>query len=324
MKDLDFDELDRAVNSLIGSPSAPVTPPVPSVNPVAPAPTDSPTPPVDNAPAAPASPQPLAARRSSGRFMDVVHPSSDMRSSAVPSRPAAREGMTVQPISPEPKVEAVAETTPAPEPAVTPKTTDWPDPLDFHGFKDEPLAAKPTDKPADDVDLPDLEAAPPLESPFLPDAKVEKRPLGAFADSPAVEPVPSKVADEPAKPSLDEDENTDRPIGDDTPLPAELQDNLLSIEANEDTSKVSAEPEEPAVQSTMVETMSIPQQYVEKPSTGDRPASGASIFDVEAYRKPAPAKKSKSGWLMVVWIVLLIILGVGAGAGFYFYLLPLL
>lgn len=321
MKDLDFDELDRAVNSLIGSPSAPVTPPVSPVAINTPAPADS---------LVPAStPQPLAARRSSGRFMDVVHPSSDMRSTNIPPRPAVREGMTVQPIATEPKIEAAPEA-PVAEPATPVKTSDWPDPLDFHGFKDEPVATESADKPADqdksvdEPSMPDFESTTPLESPFLPDAKVEKRPLGAFADNTVAPEAPvTETAEEEPKPQPDE--NIDHPIGTDTPLPAELQDRLLSIEANEDTALVSEEATPPKPQSPVVETMSIPQQYVEQPSTGDKPAD-SSIFDVEAYRKPVQAKnkKSKSGWLMVLWIVLLIILGVGAGAAFYFYVLPLL
>jgi len=330
MKDLDFDELDRAVNSLIGSPSAPTNPPVATASADTPTPVDNSvpvtTPSTEDTQTTPASLQPLAARRSSGRFMDVVHPSSDMRSSSVPARPAVREGMTVQPITTEPVATVAPETSPAPI-DTAPKTSEWPDPLDFHGFKDEPVAPKPTDKPdgqdklTEELSLPDFESTTPLESPFLPDAKVEKRPLGAFADS----SVPA--AETPAKetPEVQADENTDHPIGAETPLPAELQDSLLSIESNEDTALTSQDVEPLKPQSAVVETMSIPQQYVEQPSTGDKPAA-SSIFDVEAYRKPAQTKnkKSKSGWLMVLWILLLIILGVGAGAGFYFYLLPLL
>jgi len=329
MKDLDFDELDRAVNSLIGSPSAPTNPPVATASVDTPTPVDTSVPvttsSAEDAQTTPPAFQPLAARRSSGRFMDVVHPSSDMRSSSVPARPATREGMTVQPITTEPTATVAPEVSAAPI-ETAPKTSEWPDPLDFHGFKDEPVAPKPADnpvekdKPTTELSLPDLESTPPLESPFLPDTKVEKRPLGAFADS-------SVTAETPATetPEVQADENTDHPIGTETPLPAELQDSLLSIESNEDTALTGQDVEPLKPQSTVVETMSIPQQYVEQPSTGDKPAA-SSIFDVEAYRKPAQTKnkKSKSGWLMVLWILLLIILGVGAGAGFYFYLLPLL
>ena len=81
MKDLDFDELDRAVNSAINpqpaAPAEPVAePPAPETEPAVEPVTEPPAPtPVVS------SPSP-AARRSSGRFMDVVHPSSDMRAKA--------------------------------------------------------------------------------------------------------------------------------------------------------------------------------------------------------------------------------------------------
>lgn len=264
--------------------------------------------------------------------MDVVHPSSDMRVPFVPPRPSVREAADIQPVvAPEPASE------PAPasqEPAVTPATA-WPDPLDFHGFNmtDNAQDATPTSTNQDDIktqfDSASSEAASdqlaPLESPFLADAKVEKRPLGAFADS-----IATPAADEPQLPDEAPSSDNDRPIETDTPLPAELQDNLLSIESNEDTASVATEtaPVTPAfppaapVASPDVQ-ISIAQQYVEQPSTGDKPAG--SIFDVDSYHKPiAHPKKHKSGWMVALWIVLLLILGVGAGAGFYFYILPML
>jgi len=209
-----------------------------------------------------------------------------------------------------------------------PKTSDWPDPLDFNGYKTEkatdsevPEQNMAQDKTDDIPIVPAADPVPPLESPFLPDAKVEKRPLGAFADTASL---PDAPAVEPSEQSPPDD--GDRPINTDIPLPAELQDDLLSIESNEDTAEVvtNSEPSvEPKVQEAAVGTMSIPQQYVEQPSTGDKPAG--SIFDIDAYRKPAVhSKKTKSGWMVVMWIVLLLILGAGVGAAFYFYLLPLL
>lgn len=73
MKDIDFDELDRAVHSATNGGNSKS-----DDN------TRSEPAPVDNESITPASspvrpPVSLATRRSSGRFMDVVHPSSDMR-----------------------------------------------------------------------------------------------------------------------------------------------------------------------------------------------------------------------------------------------------
>jgi hypothetical protein len=309
MTDLDFDELDRAVNSLISSApgtatkeeneektltlsdDASVIPPsepdtsTPPVNPVILS-ADEPTPPTielsdvaesaetsensetteasepeatveepttppaeDTIAAAPA----LAAKRSSGRFMDVVHPSSDMRSStplmSTPRPPVSSFGATITP---------PAETVTAVTPDPTPTAADWPDPLDFNGPKAEevPVVAvgtPVTDAVDDDDDIDkianDINASlsgQPEEaqtSPFLPDAKVEKRPLGAFSDEAPAAPVTPLA---PAEVGIPESSGapTSPPVHAaddaqveqiDVPLPDELQSDLLSIESDDST-----------------------------------------------------------------------------------------
>lgn len=320
MKDLDFDELDRAVNSLMSNvpksapqttttnektldlgsslsgdseaipaklenmakkaaeqdaPAAPASPaqmPSPSV--VA---TPRPAAPAIKAPDRPQSSAP--AIRRGGRFMDVVHPSSDMKKPESP-RPVSRQGVTIEPMGKaapgEPVVQAKpfapapimpeAETKPADEPEMgdealkpleppkietTPKpvdtpepatsSSDWPDPLD--------MAAK-------------NETTPPLTSPFLADAKVEKRPLGGLSTPEAGEetkPEPQDVATEtdtkpeivePTLPQPEETEPTSEPEvpgpaetpvkvpklpGDEdmtAPLPEELRGDLMAVEAD--------------------------------------------------------------------------------------------
>lgn len=262
MQDIDFDEIDRAVSSTMGTKPAPASVPV----------NDAP------APAAPATDEGTpATRRSSGRFMDVFHPSSDMRP-AVPERSAPRQSET-----------PVRTAEPAPVTPPAPATNDdaWPDPLDFHGFKDE-----------SEPEAPAAEEAPaPLESPFLSDAKVEKRPLGAFSavesamSAPATEPTPEPEA--PAAPVTEP--APEMPVE----APAPVEEVPSSIPA------------------------SITQQYKEQPSTTDQP-SGA-IFDTEAYHQPlAHPTKSKSGLWVVLWIVGLIVVGGGLGAAVYFFVLPVL
>jgi hypothetical protein len=306
MKDIDFDELDRAVNSLI-SPGT-----TPSIDPA--------TTPALTTPASPAVPAvttpPLAERRSSGRFMDVVHPSSDMRPVAVPPRAVEPEAVTT-PVAPASPVDP-------PKPAAA-----WPDPIDVHeaatikaSAPDPVPAPTPTVSSSGDMTAP-------LESPFLSDAKVEKRPLGAFSNEvhesgPAaavVTPKPSEQPAELAPPSTDDlSKNTDHPIQNDTPLPAELQPGLLSIESNEDPSKASVAIAVPAVAESTGPT-SITQQYTEQASTGDKPTG--TVFDTEAYKKPqTSSKKKKSGWLVVLWIFLLLVVGAGIGAAVYFFVLP--
>jgi hypothetical protein len=265
MKDFDFDEIDRAVSTAIGGPTPVNETPAPADNavpvtvkpspaPVSPAPAPSPS---TNS----SEPSP-AARRSNGRFMDVVHPSSNMRPTERPAKPVATEEKAM----------------PESEPQTMP------------------------------------------DSPFLSDAKVEKRPLG---DMP--------------------------PVGaPQTPLPSELQDDVLKLEASEEpllpadtqpstepdsTDPVEATPEpapeaqpEPTQGSQYFTTPlpdSIQQQYKELPTSNDQP-SGA-IFDTEAYHQPIthPTKK-KSGWGVVLLILGLIIIGASAGAAVYFFVLPML
>ncbi|HEU4831033.1 MAG TPA: hypothetical protein VFS65_02590 [Candidatus Saccharimonadales bacterium] len=345
MTDIDFDELDRAVNSLTAktpsddnssvgeASSAPQTPPAPT----------PPSPPVN--PSAP----PLAARRSPGRFMDMVRPTSARPESAAPER-VSRVGTTigsspapgVAPSSPEiintpPPAAASPDTPPAPV------TSEWPDPLDFHGFTSTDDSQDAEDDDIDkisaditnsiattDSDLPD--------SPFITNAKVEKRPLGAFSnepqqpESPAITAEPTEPQTQPT-PSPDDAEPAPQPQLEapyipteaddvDTPLPAELQDDLLSIESSTATQESAADiavrdNEQP------IGPTSITQQYKEQPSSGEK-ASGA-IYDTSSYHKALvkPAKK-KSGWMWVIWITLLLVVGAGAGAAVYYFVLPLL
>lgn len=320
MADLDFDELDRAVNSLISSTpgtaatsnTVPVT--TPSTAPVfienspaasvvaTPTPVSTPAP-VAPAPAAPARPAvSLAGQRSSGRFMDMIHPSADMRSA------------TPTPTAPAPA---------APAAPVTPITV-------------------PTEPMANIFSMPAAPTGPvismPQDSPFLSDAKVEKRPLGAFStEIPAADPVPvpeptpaapveqpkPEAPAEPVAATESVPSAVDQPADIPTPLPAELQNDLLAIESG--TSVASVEPEmpaKPAFESNPGANASIPQQYSEKPSTGDQ--STGAIYDTNVYHKALPAKtKKKSSWLWIIWILLLLIVGIGAGAAAYFFILPL-
>lgn len=282
MQDIDFDELDRAVTSASGRSTPAVETPSSDTVPVT----------VQSSPRAEASATP-AARRSSGRFMDVVHPSSDMRSST-PERSAQRP----------------------PEDKPAERTTDWPDPLDFHGFTgEEPAtpAVEPTVEPAEDAS-----AATSLESPFLSGTKVEKRPLGAFSTADLPEPETSEK-DEPLLL-----EPSDEPL-----LPAETdtaEDLLVPETPEEEPAQPETAPEVPAAPPVVEEStapVSITQQYKEQPSTTQQP-SGA-IFDTESYHKPlAHPEKKKSGALVVVWIIALILVGAGAGAAVYFFVLPML
>lgn len=286
MTDLDFDEIDRAVNELTNSSSVnnsgvgDSTPPA--------------TEPVKNNTT---SPTPSASRPSTGQFMDVVHPSSDMRRGTLkmPERPAINKSEPVADLSSNPTFDNQKSST-----------------------TDEAIVKND----AETDQLVDSESQLP-DSPFLSDAKVEKRPLGAFS---AVSP----------EDTADKETSDVQPALTDEQIPDDIQDDLQKVESdglavNVDEQSVSKKEVEDAIKTvdedqkteSMPVSTSIVQQYKEKPTTGDQ--TSGSIYDTESYHKPLvkPAGK-KSGWLWVVWIILLLVVGAGAGAGFYFFILPLL
>lgn len=340
MTDLDFDELDRAVNSLIGDTDRSVvekpTPeadtqaaPAPvnvetktedqpetqsteqNVSEVAPvvAPIQDETPSVVDPQLV--QPQPLAARRSSGRFMDVVHPSSDMRTmNKVAARPVATPTLST------PGELPVLSEDVSGQSLVTPEKT-------------ETIVSDSSEG---------QESA--VVSPFLPDAKVEKRPLGAFADnekpSPALNDLMQKELDSSELPEasvkLVEDdkepsqgiETIQQPKTEDADeMPEELQGDILSIETKESDAEVAPDVLETQPAPTINAPVAITQQYVEKAQTPE--VESGAIFDTDAYQQPATTGKAHhSGWMTVLWIFLLIILGAGAGVAIYTYVLPLL
>ncbi len=292
MTDFDFEELDKAVTGALGTATD------------APART-APTSPAgergaisvtrDTPQVAERATEPSSARRSSGRFMDMVHPASDMRT--------ARS----------------ADTVPAPAPAAT--TTDT-----TAQFSAGPsFAAPPSAFPetaATDLQQP--------SSPFLPDAKVEKRPLGAPNSTLSYEPLPTwgeDLTDDTASKTQgievpEANESTEK-----SELPADETPEVLTPEPTPDDTLSSQEttavtPEVEAVEQP-VGPVSITQQYDEKPSSS--PASGA-IYDTESYHQPVaqPAKKPKSGLWVILWIIGLILIGAAVGAAIYLYVLPLL
>ena len=342
MSDIDFDELDRAVSGALGGNEAPapVSAPAPASTPIAaPAPVAE-TPDVPDAqtinrvertslssvapglsaPAAPvtqaATPTPTststapAARRSSGRFMDMVHPSSDMRSRGLNTAVENRFEKPAQ-AAPEPVAEVV-------------ESPAWNEPL---------------------------------ESPFLPDAKVEKRPLGG-GDAMSAEANAAVdsfsfdfqgLLDEPEEELLEAPEPQERIEATTMPDPidfanaADEANAVELVEANpveiEEPAKVEEAPVEPEIIATQpqpqpvveasqpvveepVGPTSITPQYKEQASSNQE--SGA-MYDTESYHQAvsAPVKK-KSGWFTVLWILLLVLVGAGGGWAVYTYVLPML
>ncbi len=311
MKDFDFDELDRAVSSALsgnskGPSSASVSPAqsrstAPSST-VTTAPTGETVLTLEGVAPEPflgVAPEPKAetpvARRPTGRFMDIVHTSSDMRPTA---------GPVARPVSPTPMAPV--------QPVAEGSTTE-----------NEVLAAVP--------EAPVEEGAAPLESPFLPDAKVEKRPLGGPAllsqpDEPRLEapdelqlaapeepPVEEVALADPLdfyKSSVEQAAEPEAPVTEQLPAASESPADFIDIDATVESEEAYTGP------------TSITQQYQEKEEV---PAESGAIYDTETYHQPiAAATKKKSGLRGIVWVLVLAGVGAALGAGFYFFVLPLL
>jgi len=328
MQDIDFDEIDRAVSSVTSSnsngpvnaaPANVATPVVPDVT----VPTETATPVVPPSVASP------AARRSTGRFMDVVHASSDMRPTrSVAARPEPTAAASSAFHWPDPIESLRPSTPPAPAPEVVVEK-----PV---AFVPEPIVAPVVEPPvAAELVIPE-EVATPLESPFLTNAKVEKRPLGAFSDESGMalieDPIPFSGNDEVQPVTLTETSpEVEALLAETETLIAEpeVKEETPLLEAHVESSAVAEVPSwvAPApvldVENIPVGPTSITQQYKEQPSDADQ-ASG-SIFDTESYHQAlVHAPQKRSSILIIVWIIALILVGGGIGAGVYFVVLPLL
>jgi hypothetical protein len=388
MSDIDFDELDKAVNTLMGdvpkvepvktddiktltinSTLSDDTPPslakldstLAAVNGVTTLPTQASA---ANRMTRPSSAS-LASRRT-GRFMDVVHPSADMKTAnKIPSR----QGVSIEPARQLPSEKPSDQSDEQPVVTVSPDsykdltvsdvapadhsstTNDWPDPIEMSGYETEVAknsssveheeqASTPAEMPDEQIDTPAYEDPQPLTSPFITDAKVEKRPLGGTpVEEPGRAPVLGALAseDEAAGAADPADQLPATPAAAEVQLPPELQSDLMAIEAAGEQpmnmaspaseaapavdTKAMTEPTPAPVQASESATVSgptsIPQQYHEAPSTSDE--SNGSIYDTASYHQPlAHPVKAKSGWLWIIWILLLLIVGGGGAVALYF------
>lgn len=187
----------------------------------------------------------------------------------------------------------------------------------------------------------------PLESPFLPDAKVEKRPLGMpetdgrtpdFAPSPKLsiheeleaalqEEVPEHetvaLPDPLAFAEAQQAASVEPPVVSQTPpevieVAPEVPSQELPVEPTPVAEASVSEPvPAPAVQA------SIPQQYTEHPAVQSETAT--AIYNPETLHQPLlTAGKKHSGVWTVLWIFLLVLLGAAAGGAFYWFVLPLI
>ena len=322
MKDLDFDELDRAVNSIMSGsknarpdatpqPDAQATqsePKVdaPSIDATDAPSTDMPMPmnlsagdmpqePAVQTPA-PTEPEddrkpPVTARR--GRFMDMVRPGAAQPSeSTVPAR-VSRQGATIERSGPlvTDIIPATAVTSP-----VVKKTPS--EPVQAASVPSAPREAEwpdPLDMLQDTATEKDNDTAPaPLVSPFLSGTKVEKRPLGGAlnqnleTDKPAVdETEPADIRDAHVQLAPNSAESAS------VPLPEELSSDVMALESDANTIAMPTDEvkTEVARQVTAQEEPKppVPVEPSDQPATNDQAAETAA-----SVSSPSPAVKIPS------------------------------
>ena len=320
MSDIDFDELDQAVNSLMGKAATPkegagasqntlsidstlqpeenpqydalnkvaqkigsesletqktVTADLGPVNETARVVKLEPKLP-ENAPLPPLANQelPVAKQPSTGRFMDVVHPSSDMRA----GQPATNTvPQLVGPVSPS-KTEQPAQATPTP-------------------------VSQPTATPPPPAEI--------MSSPFLADAKVEKRPLGGEPPTGGSEmpAVGANTGDQ--QQSLDEDV-LEEPSNSD-------QQNVLNAEDFGSETK-SEEKQLQSIESAYdTGTSNQVLRTIESGDTEKMLNDAAQLVEKSGPR--IQPKKQKSGLTIVIVIAVIIVLSVAVAGAAYFFVI---
>lgn len=154
------------------------------------------------------------------------------------------------------------------------------------------------------------------QSPFLSDAKVEKRPLGAFSAS-----QPESEAAEPSEPETPLAVAETKPEPTETPLPEEEKkldvgnEHLLEDGHEHETAPKAETNPAPA---TALD--SIPQQY--KIAAEQHDESAHKVFDTSEYHAPLQGhdtKAQRGGNGLLIASIILLVLAVAAAAGIYFY-----
>lgn len=391
MTDIDFDELDKAVNNLMAdvdtskrpaglddpvdtvvslgatnntSTSTPVTVPAPVASS-----SDQLTPASDSAIAVSeesVAVSPALAVKRRGQFMDVMHPSSDMKA----LQGVSRQGMPLSPVARTVAADATSSVVSSSADDMTTETVTAPavDEVDISPTTPEAYVDNPTGEsthtedvsavpseaesshepelsesaidenaepstvvdPSHETDLEaELASAEAGGSPFLPDAKVEKRPLGTPAEpsDEMIEPVNETNSADSEASAVDQsasDEAPEETSAPDVHLPEELHSDVVSIESSvsQPGEEVSDSPVVTETLAAMAGTGSINQQYAEQTPTGDQ-TSGA-IFDTASYHQPLEAsastkKKGSSVLKFIVWTLVLVIVGALAGAAYFYF-----
>jgi hypothetical protein len=337
MTDIDFDELDQAVNSLMGNASVKNESSEQSK-------TDEPMSienrgldlSQSNKPIQSNSEQPVSiVPKRRGQFMDVMHPSSDMKTTdkaliknrtqtnITPS--SAGLNASIEEKSVLDTQQSSQETKPDVNIEAKPSQQNNDDVLDMDQM-DESVSQVANSENSQ----PGPRSEPP-KSPFLPDAKVEKTPLGSSAPTTTLDSNKDAASILADKEGQDDTTNEDSP-GDEllageeeqiesgtipVALPAEFASDILSIESDRPPTGVAEVQDlkisdmKPDVQSSIVQQYKVKSDIA---STEDH----APLYDSIVQPLGHPTKK-KSGWLTIVIIIFIILLGVGGAAAAYLF-----
>lgn len=287
----------------------------------------------------------VIAKRPTGRFMDVVRPSS-VSTIQKPAAPApSRTGTTIQPspdlvdvISTNNRHSAVRKEM-SDIVAQSDNLSDVPDLKDVHN---ESTFAEIEDTPAEELSLTDKIAqslavsnseAPatpmttPLESPFIANVEVEKRPLGSVNQTMTSSEMNS---DEDTSVSADSEDiklehqyntnlsnyNMSENSLDDAPdSPMDLSPEIIAIEEagvpEDSDDKMSTD-----IDSSLIES----SELSEKETMDSEPAPMFAAVSTEV-KPSADKEKKKSGLLIALLIVLFLAIGMAGGAVSYFLLI---
>ncbi len=288
---------------------------------------------------------PVIARRSTGRFMDVVRPSS-VSAIQKPAAPApSRTGTTIQPspdlvdvISANNRHSAVRKEM-SDMVAQSDNLSNTPDLKDVHN---ESTFAEIEDVPAEELSLTDKIAqslavsnneAPaipmttPLESPFIANVEVEKRPLGSVnqvmtnSEMNSDEDMSMSADSEDIK--LEHQYNTnlsnysmsENSLGDVPDSPMDLSPEIIAIEEagvpEDSDDKMSTD-----IDSSLIES----SELSEKETMDSEPAPMFAAVST-GVKPSADKEKKKSGLLIALLIVLFLAIGMAGGAVSYFLLI---
>ncbi len=288
---------------------------------------------------------PLVARRSTGRFMDVVRPSSvsTIQKSTAPT--PSRTGTTIQP---SPDLVDVISTNNRHSAtrkemsdivAQSDNLSDTPDLKDIHN---ESTFAEIEDAPVEELSLTDkiaqslavsnseTPAAPmtaPLESPFIANVEVEKRPLGSVNQTMTSSEMNSNedasMSADSENVKLEHQYNTnlsnysmsENSLGDVSDSPMDLSPEIIAIEEagvpEDSDDKMSTD-----IDSSLIESSELSEKEV----MDSEPAPMFAAVSTEV--KPSANKeKKKSGLLIALLIILFLAIGMAGGAVSYFLLI---